>query len=415
MHRARLGPPASQVTPASHTSGLKEELAEDLFIETVLARNPTVAQMVAAWQAAAARYPQVTSLEDPMVGGKIGPGSIGSNNVDFAYMLEVSQKVPFPGKLKLKGEAASADANAAGRDVEDVRLQLIESARIAFYDYYLVARALEFNQANLNLLREFKKNAETRYATGLVPQQDILQAVVEIGREQERLLNLEEMHGIAVARINTLMHLPPDRPLPLPPSRLPLPVMLPEVQGLRDHALNTRPDIQALVERLRSEEVNLGLARKEFLPDFEFMAGYDAFWQEKELRSQVGMRLNLPVRKDRRYAGLAEAQAKLAQRRAELDRLIDQVAFQLQEAYEKVRKAERAVLLYEKTLNPAAKANVEAAQTAYVTGKIAFLSLVEAQRQKTSIQDRYYETVTDYHRRLATLERVVGARLPDLK
>lgn len=412
-HRAQLGPSGPAVVTALHTSEIKGELSEDLLVKSVLARNPTVAQMVAAWQAASARYPQVTSLEDPMLGTKIGPGSIGSDSVDFAYMLEVSQKFPFPGKLKLKGEVAAAEAGAAGRDVEDVRLQLIESARTAFYDYYLVVRAMEVNQANLKLLGEFKKNAETRYATGLVSQQDVLQAEVEIGREQERRLSLEEMHGIAVARINTLMHLPPDHPLPPAPSRLSPRVMLPEVQALRDQALSSRPDIQALLERLRAEEANVGLAQKEFLPDFEVMAGYDAFWQEKPLRSQVGLRMNLPVRKDRRYGGLAEAQAKLAARRAELDRLTDQVAFQVQEAFEKLRKADRAVQLYEKTLNPAAKANVEAAQTAYVTGKIPFLSLIEAQRQGTGIRDRYYEAITDYHRRLATLERVVGARLAE--
>jgi len=390
-------------------------LAEDQFIETVLTRNPSVAQMVAAWQAASARYPQVTSLDDPMAGAKIGPGSIGADSVDFAYMLEISQKIPFPGKLNLKGQAALAEAGAAGRDVEDIRLQLVELARSAFYDYYLVARALEVNRENLALLNEFKKNAQSRYATGLVSQQDMLQAEVEIGREQERTLTLEETHGIAVARINTLMHLPPDQPILSPPSTLPSRPPVADVRLLRDQALSARPDVQALLARVRAEEANVGLARKEFCPDFELMAGYDAFWQEKPLRPQVGVRLNLPIRQDRRYAGVAEAEAKLAQRRAELDRLVDQMAFQVQEAYEKVRKAERAVLLYEKTLRPAAKANVDSAQSAYVTGKIPFLSLIEAQRQKTTIQDRYYETVADYHRRWATLERVVGTPFAEVK
>src|SRR5207302_2419707 len=116
-------------------------------------RNPSLAQMIAAWQAASARYPQVTSLEDPMLAGKLGPGSFGSNNVAFAYMAEVSQKLPFPGKLKLRGENALAEANAAGLDVADMRLQLIESAQIAFYDLFLVARALEWNEESLKLLQ----------------------------------------------------------------------------------------------------------------------------------------------------------------------------------------------------------------------------------------------------------------------
>ena len=34
-----------------------------------------------------------------MLTGKLGPGSFGSNNVDFAYMVEVSQKLPFPASV----------------------------------------------------------------------------------------------------------------------------------------------------------------------------------------------------------------------------------------------------------------------------------------------------------------------------
>src|SRR5882672_330214 len=44
----------------------REELSVDALIQQVLARNPSLEQMNAVWQAASARYPQVTSLEDPM-------------------------------------------------------------------------------------------------------------------------------------------------------------------------------------------------------------------------------------------------------------------------------------------------------------------------------------------------------------
>jgi outer membrane protein TolC len=61
---------------------------------------------------------------------------------------------------------------------------------------------------------------------------------------------------------------------------------------------------------------------------------------------------------------------------------------------------------------PAARENVKAAQTAYVTGKTPFLSLVEAQRNLVNLRDRNYEAKADYFRRLATLERVIGGPIP---
>jgi outer membrane protein TolC len=369
--------------------------------------------MQAAWQAAQARYPQVTSLDDPMFGGYIGPASIGSNEVDFAYRVEVSQRYPFPGKLRLRGANALAEASAAGNDIEDTRLQLIESSQSAFYDYYLVGRALAVNEEALRLLKEFRANAEARYRTGLVPQQDVLQADVEIGRQRERQLTLTRMRQVAIARINTLLHLPTCTPLPPPPAEVRLAGELPDVCALQARAVSARPDLRALADRIAAEQASLALAYKEVLPDFEVMAAYDAFWQrpEEDLRPQLGVRLNLPVRKDRRYGAIAEAQARIAQRQAELARQTDQVNFQVEEAYQQVRESEQAVRLYEETILPAARENVKAAQTAYVTAKVPFLSLVEAERNLVGLRDRYYETFADYFRRRATLERVTGGPL----
>jgi outer membrane protein TolC len=158
----------------------------------------------------------------------------------------------------------------------------------------------------------------------------------------------------------------------------------------------------------------LKLARKEFCPDFELMAAYDGFWQppQQALQAQVGVRLNLPARKVRRQAALAEARARVAGRLAELNLRVAQVHLQLQEAYEQVSESEQVVRLYQKTILPAARGNVEAARSAYETGKAPFLTLIEAQRSRAGLRDRYYEALADYHRRKATLERVLGGPPP---
>jgi outer membrane protein TolC len=388
-----------------------------MLLQQVLARNPSLAQMVAAWQASSARFPQVTSLEDPMFGTTVAPASIGSRDVEFGYRVEISQRYPFPGKLPLRGANALAEASAAGHDIADMRLQLVESTQHAFAEYYLVGRALTVNAEALSLLNEFRQNAETRYRTGLVSEQDVLQADVEIGRQRQRQLTLERMRQVAIARLNTLMHLPPDSPLPSPPQEIGRGEALPDAAALRAGALARRPDVQALAERIKAEQAALALAEKEFCPDFEVTAAYDTIMGNgptRDLAAQVGVRVNLPVRKARRHAAVAEAQARIAQRQAELARQIDQVNFQVQEAYAQARESERVVRLYEETILRAARGNIQAAQSAYVTGKIPFLSLIEAERNLVDLRDRYYEAVADYVRRRATLERVGGGPLVPL-
>ena len=397
-----------------------KELSAETLVQEVLARNPSLAQMMAAWQAVSARYPQVTSLEDPMFAATIGPGTIAPDDrgVEFASRLEIAQKYPWPGKLRARGQNALAEASAAGHDVDDTRLRLVESTREAFAEYYWTARALDVNKEALRLLGEFRQNAETRYRLGSVPQQDVLQADVEIGRQQEQQLRLERMHRVAIARINTLLNMDPDALLPPPPAQLSVADALPDVSALRATAVARRPDLQALADHIAAEEASLRLACKEYYPDLEPFVMYDRFMgnttSTRDLATMVGVRLNLPVRRARRDGAVAEAQARITQRRAELAGRVNQVNFEVQQAYEQVRESERVVRLYESKIGPAARENVKAAQSAYVTAKIPFLSLVEAQRSEVDTRARYFQAVADYFRRRAALERAVGGPLDPL-
>jgi outer membrane protein TolC len=186
------------------------------------------------------------------------------------------------------------------------------------------------------------------------------------------------------------------------------------VQALQAAAVARRPDLQALTDRIAAEQASLALARKEFYPDFEVSAAYDTIMGNgpaRDLAPQVAVRMNLPVRQARRSGAVSEAEARLAQRQAELARRTDQVNLQVQEAYAQVRESERVVRLYTETILPTAEANVRAAQSAYETGKIPFLSLIEAQRNVIGLRDRSYEALAEYYRRRAALERAIGGPL----
>jgi outer membrane protein TolC len=392
----------------------RAELTEGELIAQVLARNPTVAQMAAAAQAAAARYPQVTSLEDPRFGGFIAPASIGSRDVDFGYRVEVSQAFPFPGKLAIRGAGARQEAEAAAADLDGARLALTEAARAAFADYFLAARSAEVIAEGLKLLGEFRENAAARYRAAQGEQQDVFQADVEIARQKERSLAVERRQRVTRARLNTLVHRPADAPLPPPPKTLGTADPLPPAAELRDLAARRRPDVAALRARIGVEEAAVASAVQEYNPDFEAMAAYDAWWQrpERDLRPMVGLRLNLPIRTGRRDAAVAEAQARLAQRRAELAKAVDQAGFEVQEAYEQVEEADRALKLYEESALPAARESVRLARSSYTTGKIPFLTLIEAQRNLVGLRDRQFELQAEARRRRAALDRATGQPTP---
>ena len=391
----------------------QRELKLPELIGEVLARNQTLAAMRAASLAVAEQYPQARALDDPLLMSMIAPASLNSGIAGIpgnsaGYLVGGAQKLPWFGKRQLRGDAALAEGRAARWDVEDARLTIIETTALAYYDYFLVEQQLALNVQNTAKLQEFHDIAVRKYESNLVQQQDVLQAEVELAELARRQIELERMGRIAVARINTLMHRPPDAYVPRPPSFLSiLPVPLSAAE-LRAIAVSRRPDLAALSAKVQAEQARLKLAEKEFLPDVEVFGRYDNFWSQASLRGQVGMNMNVPLYRDKRHAAVREAQYRLSQRRAEFQQRIDDINREVQTSYEQFDESQRTVTVYREQILPAARKNVGSAFAAYEAGRGDFLRLVAAQRQLIGLQERYQESIANYHRRRVELERVVG-------
>ena len=392
------------------------ELSLPSLVAEVERRNPTLQAAIAAWGAAAERYPQAIALEDPIFQSMLAPGSFPSaSSVQASYFLGVSQKIPWRGKLALKGRVAQDQATAAELDSEEVRLRLAEAARLAYYEYYLVQRDLELNAANRDAVERFRDTARSKFEASQVTQQDVLQSDVELALLESRRIELEQNQTVAVARINVLLHREARLPLPPAARTLGAPVELPGVASLRQFALERRPELAAQLARIRAEEASVALAAKEFYPDFEFMGRYDAFWTNVEQRGQVGMYMNIPLNQRRRRAAVDEALHRLAKMRAEYDSEVDALRGDVEAGFARLQGSERTVRLYENTIIPAAEQNVESANAGYEAGNLDFLRLVEAERQLIGLLEKQQEAIATYYSRRAELERIIGAPLETVR
>jgi outer membrane protein TolC len=86
------------------------------LVEEAERNNPEILAARRAWQAATQVPTQVSTLPDPeLMVQQFAVGSprpfAGFTNSDFAYIgLGVSQELPYPGKLRLRGEMAHREA-----------------------------------------------------------------------------------------------------------------------------------------------------------------------------------------------------------------------------------------------------------------------------------------------------------------
>lgn len=382
------------------------ELSVEQLVAEVQVRNPSLQAASAAWRAAAERYPQVVSFDDPMFTGMIGPQGIGMDD-GGGWMVQASQAVPWAGKRALRGSAAAAEADAMRGDIGDTRLRLAEAARTAFYDYYLARRQIEVNSTTQHLLEQFRAIARDKYQVNQATEQDVLQADVELASLESRRTELARDEQIAIARINTLLHRAANHPLPPPPADAPLPESPPAIEELQQQAVHSRPDLYAQQARIRTERANVALACKEYYPDLNLVAKYDGFMPE-EMRPQVGIDVNVPLRYARRSAAEREAVDRLQQRCAEYQVLLDQTRFEVQSAFERTIQSAQVVRRFEEKILPAAQRGLDSALANYTSGNLDFLRMLDAERQLNNQREMYYQAIAEYHRRVAELARVVG-------
>ncbi len=390
------------------------QLERERLVQEVLRRNPSLDAARQAWRAALERFPQETSLDDPNAGFGVAPRSFGSNAVRDGYKAELAQRLPFPGKLSLRGEVALASAEAAENDYEALRRRLAETASLLFDDYYVVARAIEINDIHVLLLAELREVALARYAAGEAAQQDPLQAEVEHAHRLHDGAILRSELRVTAARIDALLHRRGETPLPPPPPRIDAPAIETlDPNALVERALRERPELRAAEARVRGRRSGVALARREFLPDVTLVGGWEGLMQESELRPVVGFAIDLPIRVARRRAALAEARAELSGATSERAALEDEVRFEVRSAVERVEESRHVLHLLEKRLLPAARDRVAAARAGFETGRNGFDALIEAERQLRDAELDRETAVADGCRSYAELERAIGA-LPGL-
>lgn len=147
--------------------------------------NPDILAARRGWQAATQVPSQVSTLPDPQV--TVQSFSVGSprpfagySNSEFSYIgLGVSQDIPYPGKLKLKGEAAQQDAVVSRDKLDAVRRSILQQVKEAYFKTAYIQQTQEVLDRNAKLLDQIEKIAEARYRLGQGKQQDVLKAQLE--------------------------------------------------------------------------------------------------------------------------------------------------------------------------------------------------------------------------------------------
>jgi outer membrane protein, heavy metal efflux system len=394
-------------------SSPRDRLVLPELIHEVLARNPELAATRKQWEAATNRIAQVRSLDDPILSLQLWnvPQPFNVARTDN-HIFGLSQNLPFPGKLGLKGEVASRSADMTEQAVRAKERELVTRLKQAYYDLFLMQKTIQIHHEQVELLKQFFEIANAKFRAGKGNQADVLKAQVELSLLQQQLPVLEQRRKTAAAMLNTLLDRDPSSPLGLAhePSQLPIEKPLDDLHSL---ALNDRPELKAAELDVQRSEQSRALAQRQYYPDFNVAVQRFQNYQVTDgFGAYVAMSIPFAFWTKLKYdAGVQEAAAAVSVAQAQQHTLENLTRFQVNDLLARLQATDQVATLYRTTILPQAEQSLESARVGYRVGKGSFLDLIDAQRAWRGFQHEYFKAIVDRQHRLAELEQVVGITL----
>ncbi len=406
------GPSSQERVHSGAVSSLSDLLTE------AEQNNPEIQAARQGWQAAKQVPSQVSTLPDPQFTlQQVNVGSprpfAGYTNSDFAYIgVGVSQDIPYPGKLRLKGEMAKRDADVTQQQYESVRRSVLAGVKSVYFQLAYLSKTLGILESDGQLLQQVEKAADARYRSGMGNQQDLLQAQLQ----QTKLLREITMHHLDVAKaeaqIKQLLNRPQSSP-DIEPSDLPETPLPYTFDELLSSAKADNPEISGAHKIVEKQNLQVDLAHKDFYPDFNLQYA----WQRTDPTQyrayyMLSVGIQVPIYRSRKQRPeLAQAEAELSRARSEAESQTQQVAFELRSEFDTAEKSTEVLKIYREGLLPQARAEFEAGVAAYQNNRQDFQTLLSSFLDVLQLDEEYWQSVAERETALARLEQLTGLSL----
>ena len=390
----------------------------ETFIREALEKNPIIHSAEQQYNAVLSRVPQVRSLDDPILSYTHWFSSVETRVGPMQNSLRLSQRFPFFGKLRLRGKMAEQDGEVAGQHHHAIRRDVIFRVKITYFDLYRIDRSIAILREYRELLKRFQKVAARKYATGIGTRVNVLKAQVEIAALQEQIINFTQIREGAVARLNALLGRDETHSIAQITEIDTSLLALTEAEIL-EAAFAAREELQSAEAQIRKAQFAIRLAKRNFFPDVTLALSYTtipsgrtpAIDRGKDPWAlQVG--INLPIYRGKRKAAVEEARALRNSQQLYYRNLRNEVVAEIRELHARLKASEQTMVLYQRQLLPDARQTLQSALSAYQTGSLDFLSLLDSERMLLQFRLAYVEELSDYRQIAAALQRAMGRDLP---
>ncbi len=404
--------------PAAATPALEPGPAAEADLGSLLReaqQNNAAIRAAEARLEASRRIPsQVQAPPDPVASvGYTNEGASGftlGDEIMARVSLSWTQEVPYPGKLRLAGEAADLEAERMAKELERVRLEVIAAVKDAYAQIYSLDRTTTLLEETRATLQVLAQAARRRYEVGEGIQESVLKAQTEILRVEAEMTRIDQERRAAEVQLNAAAGRTADVPVGRA-AHLPSADIAEDPETLSDLALAGSPEIAGLEVSVRRAEAGVKLARLNLKPDFSWTAAYDyRGGLDPMISGTFGVRL--PVRRERKQAQAAlQAESELGAARQDLADAQVRLRASVRDLVARARRAHRLARLFAEGIVPQARMTLESARASYGVGRVALLDvLTDLSTLLEACIDQVSEEAERF-RALAALEPLVGREL----
>jgi outer membrane protein TolC len=385
------------------------------LVEDAIANSPEIAAARLRYDAALQRAPQERSLPDPMVSagynasGKPFPGAGLGTEPTANIGVMVTQEIPFPGKLRLRADMSSKEADAVRQEIDSARLSVVSRLKQAYFRLAYVDAATDVLVRNRELLETLLKVSEARYGVGGAAQQDVFKGQAELTVVQLREERLRQERRSRQAEVNALLNRDPGTPIARVEDLALVPFEVTRealVTQARAHAPMVQRD-RAMIARA---EIGIASARRDYKPDFAVSGGY---YNMGSMPAMYEFRFDVtvPLQRARRAAAVREQSLRLEEARRTLDSTARTLEARVQDDYEMAATSARLAHLYRDTLLPQVRLALESSLSSYQTGNVEFLSVLTNFASVLDNEMRYFDELATFHAAASRIEEMTGAPL----
>jgi outer membrane protein TolC len=429
----------------------------DAYLIEAADNHPLLLQRYAEWLAAMERIPQVTALDDPM----FTYGQFLQSEVS-RFKASVSQRFPWFGTLKARGDKATAEAEAALNRFYAARNRIFADVKRTYYEAAFLEENVKLTKSQAEILQYIEELVQSNLALGLAAEDEVLRVSIEKSKLEDRAAELEQIRPVVHARFNEALGRPVDAEvsaptsLGTPPDELALSLVTARIRS-------ANPILAAYEQDIAAAQHASVLARKETKPQFAVGLEYQSLSKPREIRPErpypstlnaayrlasqtgnnvtnlidayslatrrepfvysdggddnisVSLSLSVPIWRKKTRAKRAEAEhredaARHAKNREAhaLDTVASETLYRLQDAH-------RRKDLYETTLIPQASLSFESVQTAYATGdwRVTFLDMLQSVQTLLEFEREQLRAVADGQIAAADLTFLMGGTWPE--